>query len=124
MANELSITLKLACTNGKFSNTLNPTGLTYNQSAQGASSGVWNIGTSEEDFATGDVLAANQGWIGLQNLDPTNYFEYGPKSGGAMVAFGKVKAGEVALFRLDPSIVMRAKANVAAVNVQYLLLQD
>jgi len=122
MANEITVTTRLAVENGKHKDTFAPPVLKINQAAIGASSGVVSVGTSEEDLAVGDVTTL--GWVALRNLDSTNYVTYGPKSGSDMVAFGRINAGETALLRLAQGITVRWAANTAAVKVQVLLLQN
>jgi hypothetical protein len=92
------------------------------QAAQGAHSPVVSVETVEEDLPIGDITTL--GWLYLRNLDTTNYVTYGPKSGGAMVAFGRIKPGEPALMRLEPGITLRWVANTAAVKIQVKLFQD
>ena len=81
-----------------------------------------SVGTSEEDLSVGDV--GTVGWLFLRNLDSSNYVVFGPKSGGAMVAFGRLKAGEVAALRVSSGVTLRWQANTAAVKVQVILLED
>lgn len=84
---------------------------------------IVSVGTSEEDMPIGEVATA--GWLLLKNLDSTNYVTWGPKSGGAMVAMGRLKAGECALFRMDPTpATLRWIANTAAVLVAMWLLDN
>lgn len=122
MANEITVSQQLSVTNGYASETFNVSGVRINQAAVGAHSPVWIIGTSEEDMAVGDVTTL--GWLCLRNLDTTNYITYGPKSGGSMVALGRLNAGESCMLRLEPGVTLRAIANTAAVKVKQLLLQN
>jgi hypothetical protein len=64
------------------------------------------------------------GWAYFKNLDDTNYVQHGPESGGAMVAYGRLEAGEPAGLRLDPGVTVRMLANTAACLVQILVLED
>lgn len=121
MANEITLNQYLSCTNGNFTTTWNPGQISITQSAIGAQSGVVVVGTSEEDLSVGDV--STPGILLLRNLDSTNYVDYGPKSGGSMVAFGRLKAGEVAQVRVGSSVTLRWVANTASVKVQVLLLE-
>jgi hypothetical protein len=123
MANEITLTLKGLVVNGYLRSEFNPGALQFTQTTIGGHFPIVSVGTSEEDFDTGDVGIANAGILMMRNLDTTNYVTYGPKSGGVMVAFGRIKAGEPAAFRLEPSITMRWIANTAAVKVQVWLLQ-
>lgn len=120
MANEITLNLSLAVTNGKMKQRFEPGAISVTQSAAEAYAPVVSVGTSEEDLPVGDV--ATVGFLCVQNLDATNYVTYGPKSGGSMVAFGRIKPGEVAILRLEPGVTLRWVANTGAVKVQTLLL--
>lgn len=122
MANEIQTTLNVAVVNGNFRQTFAPGTIQITQAAQGAHSPIVSVGTSEEDLTTGDV--GTLGVLCLRNLDTTNYVQWGPKSGGAMVAIGRIKAGEVAFLRLEPGITIRWIANTAACKVQVMLLEN
>lgn len=77
---------------------------------------VVSVGFSaEEDLSLGDVTT--NGKIYVKNLDATNFVKYGPKSGGVMVEFGRLKPGEIAWLRLAPGITWRWIADTAAVKV-------
>lgn len=54
----------------------------------------------------------------IENLDATNFVEYGPKSGGSMIAFGRIEPGSFAKFSLKSGVTLRMKADTAAVNVR------
>ena len=122
MANEIQTTLNVAVVNGNFRQTFAPGTIQITQTAQGAHSPVVSVGTSEEDLSVGDI--STLGVLCLRNLDSANYVQWGPKSGGAMVAVGRLKAGEVAYIRLEPGITLRWIANTAAVKVQVMLLEN
>lgn len=122
MANEITILFSLALVNGGHRESFVPGTLQLNQSAIGAHAPIVKVGTSEEDLAVGDI--ATPGVIVLQNLDATNYITYGPKSGGAMVAAGRLNPGEVHCFRLDPGATLRWKANAAEAKAKVLLLEN
>jgi hypothetical protein len=117
MANTIAITTSVVTTLGSFRDTFSPGTLSITPANVGAHCPIVSVGTSEEDLEVGDVGASTQGFIVLQNLDAANYVTYGPKSGGAMVAMGRIRAGEIAVFRLEPSAVLRWAANTAAVKV-------
>lgn len=76
---------------------------------------VVSVGTSEEDLVLTGLTT--EGFVLLRNLDDTNYVTFGPKSGGAMVAFGRIEPGEEHLFRFEPGVVLRWIADTASVNV-------
>lgn len=123
MANEITIDARLYVANGGYITEDKTTRLLVTQSAIGAHAPVVTVGNgAEEDLAIGDI--STLGWIKLTNLDATNYVTYGPKSAGSMVAFGRIKAGETALFRLEPGITLRWQANTASVKVKVTLLEN
>jgi hypothetical protein len=111
-----TITASLQCqvAHDKFLLNANVPSVTMEQTDQGGGQpGTVTIATSEADISVPDL--ATPGWCVIQNLDDTNYFTIGPKSGGAMVALAKVLPGEFACFRLAGSVILRAIANTAAV---------
>lgn len=63
------------------------------------------------------------GWALFKNLDATNYVEVGVQSGGTFYPTVKLKAGEVALFRLA-SNAPYGLANTGSVSVEYTILED
>lgn len=119
---EIKTLVRLQVNNGGYQELFNPAQVDIEQTTLAANSGIVIVGTSEEVLSTVDVT--NKGVMILQNLDDTNYVEYGPESAGAMVAFGKIKPGEVALLRLTPAVTFRWQANTANVKMYYVLLAD
>jgi len=84
--------------------------------------GVQQIGTSEEEIAQGNEVG-DPGWVLIINLDDTNYIEVGALTGEYTV---KILAGEFACFRFDKeeSVTVLAKANSAAVNIEYFIFEN
>ena len=122
MADELALTILATITNGNFKDRLAHGAQKFDQAAVGAASNVVSVGTSEEDVATGDL--STLGWCFMRNLDTTNYVTYGPKSSGAMVAMGRIEAGEVHAMRLEPGITLRWLANTATCKVDLRIFED
>jgi hypothetical protein len=123
MSDEITVSASLKVRNGNLRADINPGALQIDQAvARGPSPGSVNVGTSEEVISFAEL--ATLGWCLIQNLDATNYVDFGPESGGAMVAAIRVEAGEVALFRLVPGTTYRAKANTAACNVAFYGFND
>lgn len=122
MANEIKINFGVTYANGALSDAVAPYTANVNQTTQQFHGTVVSVGTSEEDLAIGDI--ATLGYLYLKNIDPTNYVQYGPKSGASMVAFGRLKAGESAMLRLEPGITLRWIANTAAVKVLAKIYND
>ena len=59
------------------------------------------------------------GVITMQNTDPTNDVEWGPKSGGVMVPAGILKAGGLpATFYMKSGVILRMKSLVGTCRVK------
>lgn len=84
---------------------------------------VVTVGTSEADLVIGNVDPAINGWLFMKNLDTTNFVKYGPKSGGAMVEYGRLLPGKRAWLFLAPGVVHRWVADTAACKVKVRLYQ-
>lgn len=122
MSNEIRIQTSFRVENGNYKDDFRPGQILVDQSNPGRGGHVQSIGTSEEDIDVGDV--ATLGWMVLRNIDTTNYVTYGPKSGGVMVPFGRIEAGEPATLRLEPGITIRAQADTAAVKLDVRIYED
>tara|TARA_B100000029_G_scaffold277293_1_gene271755 strand:- start:3537 stop:3905 length:369 start_codon:yes stop_codon:yes gene_type:complete len=122
VAEELAITILSTLTNGNFKDRVDHGQQKFDQTAIGAASNVVSVGTSEEDVTTGDL--STLGWCFMRNLDATNYVTYGPKSSGSMVGMGRIEAGEVHAFRLEPGITLRWAANTATCLVDLRIYED
>lgn len=110
MANEITVGAFIQVQNVNLSDRFAPGNKSYTQTAQGGPTpGYVTIGTSEEEVAFGEL--STKGWVMMQNLDATNYVEWGFSTG---VYGGRMKAGETAgPFRLN-SLSVFLKANTAA----------
>lgn len=76
------------------------------------------IGTTEETVAIASDITGGQGpgYMFLYNADATNYVQVGISTGAY---FGKLKAGESAVLRIDPAVTtLYCKANTAAVDLE------
>lgn len=123
MSDELSVNINATLTNGNQNFAFAPGALTFDQTATGGIDQIVVVNSSaSEVISFGSVTT--EGWCFLRNLDATNYVQYGPDSGSSLIVFGRIEAGEVAAFRLDPTTTFRAQANTAAVKLQVALLED
>lgn len=122
MANEITSSLYVNCTNGDFNETFSKQNQKFDQAVLGGNKIVWTVGTSEESFTATDV--ATNGHCVLMNLDSTNYVDYGMNDGGTMKALGTIEAGEFAYFRMKSGVTLRAQANTASVKLLVFLLND
>ena len=122
MANEITLSIAMQVVNGNYRDLLQPGQLRIDQATIGRGGHVQTIGTSEEVIDLGDVVT--NGYAALRNLDEDNYVTYGPENAGAMVIFGKLKAGEPAVLRIAPTVVIRAQANTAPVKLDVRVYED
>jgi len=118
MSNELSVTAKVNFSKGGAKVTRAITDF-VDVSGDAFTHEVQEVGTSEEQLAQGADLGT-PGYVLAINLDDTNYVEIGSTTGVYDI---KLKAGEIALWRHN-SATIYAKANTAAVNVEYLIVED
>jgi len=122
MADEIRGSVALNVTNGSFLFNKNIS-FNFDQAAIGGGNpGTVDVGTSEEVIALGDITT--EGWCIIQNLDTTNYVDWGPTSGGSMVQVGRLEAGEFACLRLYPGLTLRMQANTSACKVEINVFED
>ena len=114
MANEIRISTSVNVENGNMTYSQNYGTKTYDQSAVGGPSpGMIDVGITEESTAFPELTVP--GWVTIQNLDETNFVEWGFSTG---VYGGKLLAGELAgPFRLNASTTLFLKADTAACRV-------
>lgn len=122
MADEISITVHLSITNGHFVDEFAPGSISVDQTAIGKGGYVQSIGTAEEVVNFGDITTA--GYMVLRNLDTYHYINYGPENAGAMVVFGVLEPGEVAVMRVSPGVIMRAQAIAGDTSPAHASLLD
>lgn len=97
MANEISVTVTTGlanpsnATSGGLRDSFTSGAMKANQATAGMFSTVVATSTTEASFPSTSLGTA--GYMYLQNLDSTNDIDWGPSSGGAMVAAGTLKAG-------------------------------
>jgi hypothetical protein len=123
MADELRVTMATRLDSGNLKDQIRSETLVIDQATAALISKVVAVTTSETDLDTTGITTL--GWAYLKNLDATNYVQYGPKNvSNAMQAFGRLEAGEAALFRLEPGITLRWIANTATCNVLVKVYAD
>jgi hypothetical protein len=121
MANEISVSLRLAVNNGFIVHQENPGTNSLDMTGVVATGGIQSIGTTEEILTMGDVTSP--GYAYFRNCDKANYVEIGVKPAATFYPFAKLKYGEAAIIRLGTSAPY-AKANTGAVSLQYYILAD
>jgi hypothetical protein len=122
MANELKLSLSGQLANGQLTDQIRTENLSLTQNVAALISKTVSVTTSEADLDTTGITTL--GYALIKNLGPTNFLKYGPKSGGSMVAFGRLKVGEVALLRLEPGITLRWVADTATVSAFVKIYND
>ncbi len=70
---------------------------------------IKTVGTTEGTVAFTDITT--NGWLLLENLDATNYVQWGVAT---TVYSGRIQPGMVALLQLEPGKTLYVKANTAA----------
>jgi len=122
MANTITISAQVTLTHatGLALPILPPQNLTFTQTGEGEAGGIQNIGTSAENLNVGDV--ATEGFAVFKNLDATNFVEVGWDASGFQSAF-KLLAGMIAVVPLNPSRTWQAKADTAAVELFYRVME-
>jgi len=119
MADEITYTIELELENGELTESLSANA-TLDQATQGSHKPTVIVGTTaEEDLNLGDL--ATPGLFAIKNLTvapSTTYVRYGPKSGGSMIPFGKLKAGQTHLVYLATGVTVRMRAYGAQSKVQ------
>lgn len=125
MADEITITMNISVKNGNFTYDRNLRLVIDQANVGGANPGKVNVGTTSEAISLPDITSA--GWCYVQNLDATNFVNWGAAESGSasiMASVGKLKPGEAALFRMDPSTTLRMQADTAACDVLVHVFED
>lgn len=112
MADEITLKVELQVRNGNMVDTFSIGSQSIDQAAVGGPTpGYFTLGTSEEEVAFAEL--SSRGVCVIQNLDATNYIEYGFSTG---VYGARVPAGQAYVIHLNAtSLFMRA--NTAACKV-------
>jgi hypothetical protein len=129
MANEISGSFQLSVQNGSLVNTRSHS-FNADQATARMSGAVQNIPTT----AAGTLLAFNaslttQGVAYFVNLDATNYVEIGIQQGGTFYPLARINGGatgkkEGYAFRLAQGVSVYARANTAAVDLEFGVLHN
>ena len=123
MAGTIKVTTTITVVNGNYLKTFAPGTKTFVQTNVGATAGIVSVGTTEENILTTEV--GTEGWVCLLNLDAANYVEWGASATTPTIAtIGRLEAGEMAVFRMEPGTTLRAKADTAACEVEVWVLEN
>lgn len=123
MANEIKITQHVQVENAGADVNYKPSTFQLTQTGKGVYQATISAATSEAALSFSGITTA--GFVLLRNLDSTNFVEWGPESGGAMIKVGKLKASDPpALFRLAGSTTLRVKADTAACKLLVMVIEE
>jgi hypothetical protein len=92
---------------------------TATQTGAGVYDNTLAIGTTAEDVSFGDVVP---GLVILQNLDDTNFVDFGMSDAGTIKPLGRLYPDGrwPAMFFLKPSTTLRMQADTASCNVRVI----
>lgn len=107
MANEIILNLYAKLDNSYLKDEFAPGQITVTQTTCGRAGHAQELTISEEVIDFGDVTTP--GYCCLRNLDDTWTIEWGPDVTGALAVAGELGPGEVAVFRVGSSTVLRAR---------------
>lgn len=125
MANEITVSVTLKAINGDSAFERKISGQQYDQAAAGGRGGIQEIG-----FAAHEVVIATdvttEGWVIMRNIDATNFVDIGVDVAAAFEPMIRMEPGEPCCFRAskDAGATLYAKADTAAVKVEYMILED
>jgi len=113
MANEINVLIDASLDNGLVTHRFSPGSFSVDQTNARKIDFIQNVGVTEESVTLTDFNG--NGLIFLQNLDPTNYVEFGLTGSYT----GRLVSGDPpAAFRLNTGATLYLKANSAACDVQ------
>ena len=126
MANEISISTRLLAKKSFLNVDHNVGTVTADLSGSTSAAGIVSIPTTAGGTALSldGITTATMGYAFFRNIDATNYIEIGVQVGGTFYALVKLKAGEVALLRMNQTNPPYALANTATVVLQFTILAD
>ena len=126
MASEISVTTRLYAKKSFLVVDNNVGTINADLSGSTSASGIVSIPTSAGGTALSldGITTATMGYAFFRNIDATNYIEIGVQVGGTFYALVKLKAGEVALLRMNQTNAPYARANGTVANLQYTILAD
>lgn len=122
MADEITITSGMTCTNGSLRVNVPTKSYRATQATGRACANTQDIGTTHEALAFGSDIAT-AGFAVFTNLDATNYVEIGVVVAGTFYPAIRVSPGEQQGPVRFASLSVYAKANTAPVKLKYDMLE-
>lgn len=123
MANETTYSISFAASKGGASISTGTLSDTIDMSGTDMETGTQSVGTSNEALAYNATDITGDVHLVVKNLDSTNYVEIFKDSGNSHL-LSKLNAGEACSLRRIPSASsLYARANTAAVLIQYWICE-
>jgi len=126
MANEVTLSLSVAVSNGNHNETFTASGLKFNQAAQGVHAQIVNVSTAVATLSIGAVSAA--GYAGFRNMSTatsgTAYVAIGSYDGTNIQEFCKLGRGAAAVIPLVPTITLAARGYGTTGKIRYVVFQE
>ncbi len=105
-----------------FADTINAGQIQINQTNVGEAAGTATATTTAANMNFADLSSSIYGILWMRNLDSVNSVTFGVNVSGSMQAIGQMLAGEMAFFRVLPSIAgIMLQSSASTVEVQYKL---
>lgn len=120
MANEIRLSVELSVNKSGLQAAKSVQSLA-DQATAGYVSRKQTIPTSDTVITLTGVTAPRA--IVIENLDATNYVKIGPTVAGAIAPIGRLSPGQSMGLFLEPSVVLRAQANTASVDIAFLIVE-
>jgi hypothetical protein len=124
MSNEITVSVSAQLSNLGLTDIFQPGNIQVTQTNQELFRRVIALTAGSDTSLTALISGITTlGIAYLYNLDPTNYIQWGPDSGGALVPVGRLLPRSTstpdipAVLRLEPGITLRAKAHTGNCNL-------
>lgn len=126
MANEISVSMSLSVKNGLHDDSFSVGSTRFDQTSQGVSSGIVQVGTAVQTISLGEVVTA--GFAAFRNLSTatsgTAYIAVGRYDGTNLHEFAALRRGQPAMVPLPAGITVGAKAYGTATRMRYIVLAE
>lgn len=122
MANEITVSVSMTVSKGGIAISTGSLSKTSDMTGTYCATESQLIGTSNEalSFNTTDITGDVN--LGIKNMDATNYVEIFKDSGNTHL-LSKLKAGQSCMLMNVPAATLYARANTAAVSIQFWIGQ-
>lgn len=124
MADEITVTTGLAVSKTNGPSLSRPAAANqYDMAGNVIARDVTSVPTTSAGTALDVASVSNLGWAYFANLDSTNYVEIGVQVSGTFYPFLRLLAGAKCVVPLSSSATLYARANTAAVNLDFEIVE-